>query len=517
VRDANDSRRTTELHVDGVSRKLMKGAGWLTLTRLLMNSLGLISVFVLARLLSPSDFGIVAIATAVLAITSTITDLSLSAALVQRQDLVDDHFHSVWTIGLMQSLAIFACIGLAAYPLAQLYGDPRLTAVLIATGFIGALGGLVSPKLVMLTRDLVFWQEFAMQGTHKVLVFLGSVICAIVFQNYWALIAGNLIGGLCSLAISYIIAPYLPRVSFAKFRELFSYSFWLSLASTVNTLNLKFDQLVLGYFVGKTSLGLYTVADNLSALPVRESTTPLAKTLFPAFSRMAADPPRLRQAYTRAQTLVCAIGLPAGFGFALVADPVVRGFLGPKWIDAIPIIQILSGTFAFQTLSSSLPPLAMALGATKVLFGRDMRTLLIRVPFIVVGFLAGGLLGVVIGRSVSSFIGTIWNMALVRDLSGIPIVRQFADNARALASTALMVAVTGAGQMLFDHLKLRVPALLEVAGLIALGALTYVIATVALWRLAGRPRGPESEVLDLAAKVFPALQALVRPAKLSDS
>src|SRR5262249_40549838 len=110
---------------------------------------------------------------------------------------------------------------------------------------------------------------------------------------------------------------------------------------------------------------------------------PLVKTLFPAFSLIAHDPERLQRAYLRSQSLICAVAMPVGFGFAVVADPVVHLFLGLKWLGAAPIIQILSATFALQSLSTSLQPLAMSKGATKVLFDRDVRTFLIRIPFIV--------------------------------------------------------------------------------------------------------------------------------------
>lgn len=487
--------------MEGVRRKLLKGAAWLTLTRILMNVLGLVSTVVLARILTPADFGIVAIATTILAIANSISDLSLASALVQREDLDEVHFHSVWTMSFLRALAVFVFILCAAYPISLLYKEPRLFPVLIATGFVAGLPGLGSPKMVMLTRQLVFWQDFAVQTTARVLVFIGSVTCAVLFKNYWALIIGNLIGPLSGLTLSYLIAPYVPRISFAKFRELFTFSFWLSLGETVNTLNWKFDQLVLGYLVGKSALGIYTVADNIAVLPVREATAPLAKTLFPAFSRIASDPLRLRRAYTRAQTLVCAVALPAGFGLALVADPLARLALGPKWLDAIPIIQILSATFAFQTLSSSLQPLAMASGQTKVLFWRDLRYFAIRIPFIIVGYLAGGLLGVVIGRAAASFIGTIWNMSLVAKLSGIPVGRQFLDNARALASVILMVA---GGVLLLAFLSRVEPGLhpvAEIASVIVVGGSIYVAAMLGTWFVAGRPDGPERELLKLARAI----------------
>jgi len=485
--------------MEQVSKKLFKGAIWLALARFLINCLGLLSTFVLARLLTPSDFGMVAIATSILAVALSVTDLSLASALVQRTDLAEEHFHSVWTISLLRSLAIFVVIALAAYPLARLYGDPRLTAVLVAVGFTAALPGLSSPKMIAMTRNLVFWQDFAVQTVQRLLAFVGAVGCAIVYQSYWALIVGNLIGALASVVLSYLISPYLPRVSLSKFKELFAYSSWLSMGNIVNTFNYKFDQLVLGYLVGKAPLGIYTVADNIAALPVREATMPLAKTLFPAFSRIAHDPERLRRAYLRSQSLICAVAMPVGFGFAAVADPVVHLFLGQKWLGAAPIIQILSATFALQALSTGLQPLAMSKGATKVLFGRDVRTFLIRIPFIVAGYLWDGLLGVVIARAVSSLIGMVWNMGLVAELSGISIGRQFRNCSRSLLATTFMVIATMIAQRLMGSADGPIRSTASLALSIGVGTVSYMGASALLWMLAGRLRGPETEVVTIVS------------------
>ena len=484
-----------------VTGRLVRGAAWTTAGRVFTNLVGLASTIILARLLLPSDFGIVAIATTILAIAQSVTDLSLSSALIQRKDVQDEHFHSVWTISILRSAVIAIVIGLAAYPLARFYGDPDLFAVLIAAGVIAAIPGLGSPRLAMMTKALIFWQDFAVQVTQRIVIVIASVAVAVVTQSYWALLIGNLVGAVSSVALSYALAPYLPRLSLSKFRELFAYSFWLSMGATVNTLNWKFDQLVLGYLVGNTSLGIYTIADNLSGLPVRETTAPLNNTLFPAFSRIAHDPERLRQGYLRAQSMVCAIALPVGFGFATVADPIVRLLLGEKWLPAIPIIQILSWTFALQSLSNGLQPLGMATGATKLLFGRDVRTFLIRIPFIFAGYLLGGLLGVVVGRSISSAIGTIWNIALVTKLIGLPLFAQFCNCWRSLVATGIMVAVTFALQ---SELALHsgVPHLVTILLLVLIGGLVYSGSSIGLWLMTGRLAGPETELGDMAASLL---------------
>lgn len=144
------------------------------------------------------------------------------------------------------------------------------------------------------------------------------------------------------------------------------------MAQPVNTLNWRFDHLVIGYFLGNVPLGYYSVGDNLTASPTRAAITPVAQTLFPAMARLTGDVQHLRQAYQRAQSLMLAVALPLGCGFAIVAEPLVLLTMGEKWSHAITIIQLLAAIFALQTLSSAVQPLAMAMGQTRMLFNRDL-------------------------------------------------------------------------------------------------------------------------------------------------
>jgi O-antigen/teichoic acid export membrane protein len=456
--------------------------------------MGLASTIVLARLLTPADFGIVAIATSILAIGLALTEMSLAAALVQREEVHDEHFHSAWTFSLARSLIIFLAVALVAYPLAGLYDDPHLAPVIIATGLIVAIPGFASPTIIMYTRNLVFWQDFAIQITQQLAVFAVSVTVAVMFRSYWALIAGNLAGSIVNVCLSYVISPFRPRLGISRLKELFSFSIWLAMGNALNTINWKLDQLILGFLVGKSAIGIYTVADNIAALPVRESTTPLRKTLFPAFARMANDMERLKQAYTRTQNMLFAVAMPVGFGFAVIAEPVVTTFLGEKWLEAIPIIQILSATFAFQSISNSLEPLAMAKDATRTLFGRDVRTLLIRVPLIAAGYLLGGLMGVVVGRAISSAIGAVWNMSLVATLSGISVMQQFRSCWRTMASTMVMAAATFGILNILDAPHVALPQVAVIVLSALSGALIYASAMMALWILSGKPIGVETEI-----------------------
>ena len=297
-----------------------------------------------------------------------------------------------------------------------------------------------------------------------------------------------------------------------------SFSIWVGLGQAVNTINWRFDQLLAGYMLGNAQLGYYSVGDRLAVLPTREATQPLAQAVFPGFARLADDPPRLRAAYRRAQTALSAVALPAGVGFAVTAEPLVLLAMGEDWRPVIPVIQILASIFAVQTLATPVQPLAMGLGATRALFNRSVLTLAIRVPITVFGLLAGGLMGLLWARCATGLIGMAINMHLVTRLMAVPVLRQVTGNARTLAATAAMAAAThGAGQALTPGDAGTWPALLlQAGGMIATGALVYPAAMLGLWFAAGRPDGPERDMIHFGGASLAAarLRLTARPAGL---
>jgi PST family polysaccharide transporter len=485
-----------------VRSRLLKGAIWLSGARLASNLLATISTLVLARLLLPSDFGLVALGTTTLTILTSVTNISLSEALVQHRDPSHQHFHTVWTLNLLRGVLIGSVFALIAVPAARYYSDYRLEYVMLALSGSAILNGLENPRAIMLTKQLIFWQQFMLQVSQKLVALIASVLIALIYHSYWALIGGILLGQLVGVLVSYTVLPFRPAFSIAHARELFSFSIWLTLCEAINAINWNFDQLLVGKYLGKTTLGYYSVGNNLAVMPSREVMTPLTSTLFPAFSNLAHDPVRLAAAYQRAQAMVTAAALPAGVGMALIADPLVRLTMGEKWLPAVLVIRILAAVFAFQSLGSLAQPLAMAAGRTQLLFKRDLQAFLYRVPLVIVGLYFGGFPGVLYARAVMGTTGLLFNTNVVTRVTGLSLWQQIRPNMRALASVSLMAAVLAPLGALPEKASGHWTIALDLGALIVVGAVVYGVATFVLWRIMGRPEGPETEAMQIASKVW---------------
>ena len=490
-----------EQPIPGMKSMLAKGAFWIAATRALGNLVTLLSMLLLARFLAPADFGLVAIASTISTIILAVSELSLSSALVYHKTPTEDHFHTAFSLNLLRGVFLAAIILCLARPIASLYGDERLVTVMAVISTSAVIGGALNPKLIVFSRDLIFWQEFVLGVSQKLIGFIVAAIVAVEFQSYWALLAGMLTTQLAGTVLSYLIIAYRPRIRFSKVRELLSFSVWLTLGQAINTLNWKSDQLIIGYFLGNTTLGYYTVGESLALLPTREATLPLSQALFPSFAKLNQDLTRLRKAYERAQAFLCAVALPLGCGFALIARPLVELAMGPKWTDAVVVVQLLSCIFAFQTMIYALQPLAMAMGQTRGLLQRDLANIAVRLPLIILGLLTYGLMGIIWARCASGLIGIAISMAMVRKLLGIPILLQLAANIRPIISVMIMAAGAfmvgqwygeGSGAGFLSG---------KIASVTLSGAVIYAASLYAFWRILDRPAGPEQELLDTISKI----------------
>lgn len=497
----------------GMKNLLAKGAFWIAATRALVNLIGFISMLFLARFLAPEDFGVVAIASTISTIILAVSELSLSSALVFHKQLTDDHFHTAFSLNLLRGVVLAAIILSLAWPISWLYGDPRLLSIMLVLGCSALIGGLLNPKLIVFSRELIFWQEFALGVSQKLIGFLISATVAVLFRTYWALLAGIVATQITGAGLSYVVVSYRPRFRLSKVRELLSFSVWLTLGQAINTLNWKFDHLVIGYFLGSTTLGYYTVGESLALLPTREATLPISQALFPSFAKLNHDLPRLRNAFQQAQALLCVLAFPLGCGFALVARPFVELAMGQQWTQAIVIIQLLSCIFAMQTMIYGLQPLGMAMGQTRQLLQRDLMNVAIRVPFIVIGLLAYGLVGIILARCASGLISILISMTMVRKLLGISVLRQLETNVRPAISVVIMAAGAYLVGQDFGIGTGTTFLIMKIIAVILSGAVIYTLSLSVLWWIMGKPAGAEEELFCLVAKSIKVLIGRTRFAR----
>lgn len=486
--------------------RLLKGAIWIGIGRLLASSLGLISSLILARLLMPEDFGLVAICAALMAILTSITEMPVSEALIQHEDPKDEHFHTAFSISVTRGVIMAILLALSAGAVAQFYGDERLRGILyiMATGIF--VVSFSNPRLVMFQRELVFHQTFIIQLGEKLVGFLVAITVALIFRSYWALVLGGLATEVTRVLLSYLLRPFRPHLTFVHWRDLLSFSIWLTLGNAVQTVNWRSIPLIYAAILPISIMGQFSFGNRITNVIFEQLAQPIQQTLYPAFSRFRAQKDTLRSAYLRAQGIMCLWILPCTIGFASIAPVLVTQLIGEKWLQAVPVMQMMALSAALQA-TVAIQPIAMATGNTRRLFYRDIRATLVRWPLILLGIWLGWedgpyailIWSMLLGELGGAVINVLWNMTLVRDIVDLPTQAQVRLIIRPALASALMASVIWLLETKLPLVSDTWEIWCRLLELCLAGGLTYIIAIAALWQLAGRPTEAESDAVYLVS------------------
>ena len=464
--------------------------------RLLARMLDLVTMLVLARLLQPRDFGLVAIAMTVVAIAEVVLDLNVGLVLMRTPVLDRVQLDTAFTLSVIRALVLGAVILGSAWPLAIFYSDPRLVLLVCVLSLSSMLRGLNSPRLVEFQRQMSFWRDTVIQVAGKLLAFLVAIAVAVWLHDYWALAAGTVSYPIAMVAISFGLAPYRPRFSLAGARAFLGFLGLLTAAQVITAINWQFERLLLGRLVSFARLGLFTTASDLTSIPLNAFVGPVIGPLFSAFSAVREDPSRLLKIYQDASAAVMTLGLPLLVGECLLADPIVRFVFGAKWLGAIPLLRGLSVSAIPGLLALGAGPLMMAVGDTRFFVKRNAIELVVKLPLVVAGALEFGFMGVIGARVVSEFAAAGYAVVIVQRKFGLPVGRQVLNIWRSVAAVTIMTPVV----LLTAHLLPSRGSVWQAASNLviaaALGAVAYAAALTVLWFASGRPSGLEALVLN---------------------
>ncbi|MFK8015357.1 MAG: oligosaccharide flippase family protein, partial [Gammaproteobacteria bacterium] len=262
-----------------LGNKIALGAIWMVLMRLSIRFIGLISTLILLRLLSPGDFGLVAIVMAVVATIDLIRSFGFEIALIQDQDAGRDEYDTVWTMEVLMATLMGVIMALIAVPAARFYDEPRLTVLFLIIGAANFVHGFANVGIVDFRKQLMFAKEFRYNVAVKVIGFVTTISCAFVMRSYWALIIGTVVTKVAMLVLSYTMHEYRPRFSLKSLSKLFRFSKWIFLNNVGIVARMRGPDFMIGKFSGTTGLGVYAVAYEISNLATTELIAPINRAL----------------------------------------------------------------------------------------------------------------------------------------------------------------------------------------------------------------------------------------------
>jgi lipopolysaccharide exporter len=470
-----------------------RGARWVMAWRLGVRVLGLVSTLVLVRLIQPADFGIIALATSFMQTIDGMLTLGTEEAVIREAAPGRQFYDTAFTLNLLRGLSVTILVAALAYPAAWFFTDPRLGPVLLFVAALPLLDGFSNIGAVDFRRDFAFHKEFALMVLPKLCGIVAAIIAAVLLHSYVAMLFGMGVNRVLRVIMSYVMHPYRPALSLKAWRGLAGYSAWTWLLSLAVLIRDRSDSLLLGRLMNTAAVGFYSVGAEVAALPTTELIEPLGRAAFSGFAAGRQQKTEIGETFLRLIGSAALLTLPAGVGLSLVAAPLVALAFGPGWQPAVPVMRILSLSFTIMVFGHLSLLLLSAHALLGRLVGITVIGAVIRVALLTLLIPNFGLTGAAIGAAIA--------MALEQVLTVATALRRFRVDARAMirrvwrplfatVTMATMMAATGIGWSDDPNLFILLEA-------VAVGATTYAAVLLTSWILAGRPAGPETDVLAL--------------------
>lgn len=348
-----------------LSTKAARSGVWMTALNVSSRFLEVGLLLVLARLLPPSEYGLMGIALLVYAALERISTLGLEAALIHRPDEdVDAYLNTAFVLQLARGLVLGGALYFGAPVAATFFSEPRVVELLRFLSVGPVLYGLRNPGIVYFRKRLEFHRQFAFQFTGVFVYTAVTLGFALALGNVWALVYGYVAGEVGYLVASYATHPFRPSFSFERrfASDLVGYGKWMTASGFIYFLVEQGDDFVVGWALTASALAFYQLAYRFANTPATEVTQVISNVVFPMYSKLQDDVDALREAFFRVAKLTTFVTFPMAVGIVVVAPQFVAGFLGDEWVPMTVALQLVAVYGLFYSLAALFGPVWQAVG-----------------------------------------------------------------------------------------------------------------------------------------------------------
>ncbi len=378
------------------------------------------STVVLARLLTPADFGLIAMVTAVTGFAMMFSDLGLSTATVQKAKINNDQISTLFWINMGLGFLIAAVVIGLAPAVAWFYDDPRLTLVTMTLGLPFIFGGLAIQHHAMLQRHMRFFAIGIVEVVSMAVGVGAAIVAGVSGAGYWSLVIMHITMAVVGAIGKWIAFPWLPGRPRrgVGVREMLGFGGNITGYNIVNYFSRNADNILIGKFVGSSALGYYSKAYGLLMLPIRQIRSPLVSVGLPGLSRLQGDPERYRNYYLKMVQLLAFVTVPMAILLCAYSHNIIMLVLGPQWEQAAPIFTILAFAAVIQPVLGTVAMVMISSGYDKRYFRMGIFSSISYMISFSVG-LPWGATGVAFGYTVGSYLLLV--PVLFYSLRGTPI------------------------------------------------------------------------------------------------
>jgi PST family polysaccharide transporter len=417
--------------MNNLRQRTLVGLGWNGAARLLGQLLQLAATVVLARLLSPKEYGLLGMVLVFTGFANAVADVGLGASIVQRSTVSDRHLNSVFWLNAVTSMVLTAVFALAAPLIARFYQEPQLRMLTVVLALNFFLSSLNIVQVALLDKALNFRTKFWIESASSVASGVVALVLALNGAGVWSLVGQTLTQTTSRVLLMWAQSSWRPAMSFdfSAIRELMRFSGHLAGFMTVIYWSQNVDKLVIGRWIGSSALGIYSLADKLMRLPLANVSDVTTTVMFPALSSIQDDIGAVQRAYLRGTRMIALITFPMMIALCVLAEPAILVVYGNKWRASIVILQLLSFAGLAQSTYNTAGWIFLSQGRTDILFRLGIYSVAVRAIGVLIGT-HWGLMGVawayVLGGYLFIWYPTWSSAGRIVNLSFIALLRNVA-------------------------------------------------------------------------------------------
>ncbi len=354
---------------DDLSEKVSRGIVWVFLRQGTLQTITIVKLVIVARIIGPAAYGIMAIALITISLLNVMSNTGIGLALIQKTGDIEPYLNTAWSIKLLRSVILFLIILIMASPISIFFDAPESKLVIIAVGSIFLLEGLSNIGMIYFQKEIKFEIIFVWKVLADITDAIVAIVSVFILESVWALVLGKLANNIVSLLLSYKLQPFRPRFHLEKeyAKSLLRYGKWVFLSGILGYLILEGDDIFVGAFLGVTALGFYKVAFRIGRMPVSEISAVISQVAVPTYAKIQDDQEKLKQAYLTILRFNLTI-ISFLVGMVLVfAEDFVHVVFGPEWEEIVQPMQILIISGYFGSISSPSTAFFLGTGRPKII------------------------------------------------------------------------------------------------------------------------------------------------------
>jgi len=422
--------------------KTIKALSWNFSTRIVSQILSVCFGICLARLLSPSDFGLMAMSLVFIGLASLFGDIGLGAALIQREVVEEKHYSSVFWINTSVACLMTLVFFLFAHVIADFYGKRELENIVKILAFNFIISALALVPRVKFTKELKFKELGVVDLMAMITANIIAIFLALMGAAVWALVVQIVAIQLVSTVLIWKYSAWLPQKIFSMqaIKDLFGFSLYVFLTTLFRYAATSTDKLLIGKFIGTEQLGYYDKAHSMMLAPIATISQSIGSVMFPSFSAIKNDVHRVKVVYLKIIAAISFITFPLLMGMIGVADSFVLGVLGTKWEAMIFLLRMFCAIGVVLSIVTVTGAIYMSQGKSKIQFKVNLVTQTVQIISLMVGMI-WGVEGVVIGFVTANSIGALITWKVAGSLIGVTLIDIFKALLPAFVISLLMLLV----------------------------------------------------------------------------